>query len=152
MDQPENVASTTQSWGLSGDDAREALRQHREHLLRYANVPAMPADDSPAGADSREEPGLSVDDLPEQLQRLVRSYERDWPEVRLVPRGYIATGPTGDALPSIGLGEVPADDELVSFAVTETVMSSKSVQVRTHLFIAARVPSAVPPGPEREVG
>ena len=150
MDQPKNATPVAPSWGLSGNDAREVLRQHREHLLRYATVPPMPTDEAPARAV--EEPVLSIDDLPDQLQRLVHRYESDWPNVRLVPRGYIVTGPTGDVPAPIGLGDVPAVDELVSFAVTETVVSSDKVEVRSHLLVAARVLGSTSSSPKPQAG
>jgi hypothetical protein len=45
-------------WSIAGDQAGALLREHREQLLRYAELPAMPDVASQAVA---EPPALSLD-------------------------------------------------------------------------------------------
>jgi hypothetical protein len=144
MEHQENVRAVA-PWGLSGADARAVLREHRQQILRYADLPAMPSEESATVASAVEEHALSVDDLPQDLERLIRQYERERPGVRLEPRRYLVVGEAKEGLVTLGGGDLPDDDELVTFAITETTMSCEAVHVRSRVLIAARTPPANAP-------
>jgi hypothetical protein len=120
-------------WSIAGDQAGALLREHREQLLRYAELPAMPDVASQAVA---EPPALSLDVLPEAIQRLARDYEHGRPGVRLEPRQYLTVG---DAPVSRGAGGMPEADDLVTITVTETIATSDEIRVLSHVLVAARV-------------
>jgi hypothetical protein len=105
----------------------------------------MPSEESAAVASAVEEPALSIDDLPDDLQRLARDYQRQRPGVQLDPKRYLVIGEADKGLVASGGRDVPDDDALVSFAITETTVSCEAVHVRSRVLIAARTPPANAP-------
>lgn len=147
MSQPEPTA-TPHPWSIAGDSARMLLRLHREQMLRYSDVPTLPARDAQNNRGDtltppRESRGeLSLATVPVGLQRMVQEYERDHPGVRLAPRRFLVVGDGEHVQVGSETADLPGEDELVSLVITETALDAVRVRVRSQLLIAALVPQA----------
>jgi hypothetical protein len=141
MTVPGSTAGDGGSWPTSPMEARLLLRRQREQVLQYAEMPEMLADDQAGAVRSGVEASGRgpLPALPERLQRLVDDYQRDHPAVRLVPRTYVGVDEGGSTV--VGAADVPAEDQLVSLGITETVLDADAVRVRSHLLLAAAIPS-----------
>jgi hypothetical protein len=119
-------------WSVSGDEAAELMRLHREQLLAFEDIPTEPEEG--ARAEARRPRELTLDDLPEDIRELVGEYERSRPGVRLTPLRYITIGGPGGATVA-GAAELP-DDGLVSFVVTRTIADAERAEVTSRIFVA----------------
>jgi hypothetical protein len=135
MTEPPSSPTTASPWSVSGDEAAELMRLHREQLRAFEDIPGEPEEG--VRAEARQPAELTLDDLPEDLRRLVGEYERSRPGVRLTPLRYITIGgpggPGGAAV--AGAAELP-DDGLVSFVVTQTIADAERVEVTSRIFVA----------------
>lgn len=132
----------------SAADALQALRQYREQLLLYRDIPPLPPDDGDADEDGPSRPTaeptrepVALQDVPGQLRRLLADYERAHPEVRVVPVALFGSWEPEGELPTGRLDELPDEDEMVCFSVTETTLSASSAEVRTRTLVAAIAPT-----------
>ena len=132
MTEPPSSPRAASPWSVSGDEAAELMRLHREQLSAFEDIPGEPEEG--ARAEARQPRELSADDLPEDLRELVGEYERSRPGVRLTPLRYITIGGPGGAAVA-GAGELP-DDGLVSFVVTRTIAGADRVEVTSRIFVA----------------
>lgn len=132
MTEPPSSPTAASPWSVSGDEAAELMRLHREQLLAFEHIPTEPEEG--ARAEARQPRELTLGDLPEDLRELVGEYERSRPGVRLTPLRYITIGgPDGATV--AGAAELP-DDGLVSFVVTRTIADAERTEVTSRIFVA----------------
>lgn len=114
------------AWQTIGADARDVIRAYRREFTAQGDVMATrPVDLASA---------------PEPLMRLFHEYQASHPESDLTPVFLLSLDAAGQSL--AGYGDLPGDDEMVLFNVTETVASASIVRVYTHVLIAAACESA----------
>ena len=112
------------------------MRLHREQLLTFERVAEEHEEGRSAAA--RGAPGLSLDDIPEDLRALATEYEQSRPGVTLSPLRYITIGgPDGGNV--IGTAELP-DEGIVSFVLTRTIADVGRVDVTSRVFVASEAP------------
>jgi hypothetical protein len=128
-------------------DAREVVRQYRDQLALYLELPPLPPEDADTGEQQPPpERGVALEELPDSLRQLVADYERTHPDVRLVPLAVLRSGQAEQqALAAGSLVELPDEDSIVCFSVTETTLSAESAQVRTHTLVASLAPADAGP-------
>jgi hypothetical protein len=118
---------------VSGDEAAELMRLHRDQLLTFEDVSTEPEDGTKA--ETRRQREFTLEDLSEDLRELVREYQRSRPGAQLTPLRYITIGgPHGATV--AGAGELP-DDGLVSFVITRTIADAERAEVTSHVFVAS---------------
>jgi hypothetical protein len=132
MTEPASSPMTASPWGVSGAEAAELMRLHREQLLAFEDIPTEPEEG--ARAEARQPRELTLEDLPEDLREHVGEYERSRPGVRLTPLRYIAIGGPGGAA-VVGTAELP-DDGLVTFVVTRTIADTERAEVTSRTLVA----------------
>jgi hypothetical protein len=114
-----------QPWSVSGDEAGELMRLHRQQLIAFDRTAE---DEKEVGAD------LSLDDIPEDLRALVAEYEKSRPGVTLRPLRYITIG--GTAGPNVaGTAELP-DEGIVTFVFTRTIADGERADVTSRVLVA----------------
>jgi hypothetical protein len=119
-------------WQVTGDEAREVMRLHREQLRNYDAVPAEPPK---KGAKAKEKlPELSLDDVDEDVRKLVARYELSHPGVAIEPLRYIRVGGSEEAT-VVGAEEL-ADEGLVTFVLTETIADDERAEVASRMLVA----------------
>jgi len=131
MTEPSSSPDPAASWSVSGDEAAELMRLHREQLLAFERIPEEPE-------TARDAPDLSLDDIPEDLRALVAEYEQARPGVTLTPLRYITIGGV-DGGDVVGAAELP-DEGVVSFVLTCTVADAGRVDVTSRVFVAGATP------------
>jgi hypothetical protein len=132
MTEPPSSPTTASPWSVSGDEAAELMRLHREQLRAFEDIPRE--SEEGVRAEARQPAELTLDDLPADLRRLVGEYERSRPGVRLTPLRYITIGGPGGAAVA-GAAELP-DDGLVSFVVTQTIADADRAEVTSRILVA----------------
>ena len=120
-------------WQVTGEEARELMRLHREQLRTYDTVPAEPPKKG-AKAKKHKPPELSLDDVDEDVRKLVAQYELSHPGVGIEPLRYITVGGSEEAT-VVGAEEL-ADEGLVTFVVTETIADDERAEVTSRMFVA----------------
>src|SRR5437764_10128951 len=90
MTEPPSSPPTSSPWSVSGDEAAELMRLHREQLLAYEEIATEPEEG--AQVEARRPQELILDELPEDVRELVERYEGSRPGVKLTPLRYIAIG------------------------------------------------------------
>jgi hypothetical protein len=133
-DQP-SASATSSSWHVSGDEAAELMRLHREQLLAYEDIATEPPDEA-EGEPSRPQE-LTHDDLADDVRALVADYEQARPDVRLTPLRYITIG-SPDGTTVIGSADLP-EDGLVSLVVTRTIADAEHAEVTSRILVAQAV-------------
>jgi hypothetical protein len=119
------------AWAAPAVSASELLRLHRDQVIAYTTVP------------SPEEPGasqvapLTRADLPPDVLRLVERYEAEHQDVELTPLRYVSLGPPGESAAAAADAALPAEGEVVSLAVTESIVDAERVEVRSRVLLAA---------------
>jgi hypothetical protein len=133
MTKPPPSPAEASPWQVTGDEARELMRLHREQLRTYDGVPPEPAKKG-AKAKEGKPRELSLDDVDEDVQELVAQYERSHPGVGIAPLRYITIGGREKAT-VVGAQEL-ADDGLVTFVVTETIADDERAEVTSRMLVA----------------
>ncbi len=133
MTEPSSSPEPAAPWSVSGDEAAELMRLHREQLLAFERVAEEPE-------AARDAPDLSVDDIPEDLRALVSEYEQARPGVTLTPLRYITIG-GGEGPDVVGAAELP-DEGVVSFVLTRTVADGARVDVTSRVLVAGATPGS----------
>jgi hypothetical protein len=131
MTEPSSSQEPAAPWSVSGDEAAELMRLHREQLLAFERVAEEPE-------AARDAPDLSLDNIPEDLRALVAEYEQARPGVTLTPLRYITIGGT-DGTSVVGAAELP-DEGVVSFVLTRTIADAARVDVSSRVFVAGTTP------------
>lgn len=132
MSEPPSSRDTTSPWSVSGDEAAQLMRLHREQLLVFEEVPTQPHEG--AKAATRESRELSIGDVDADVRALVARYEGSHPGVRITPLRYITIGGREQAT-VVGTEEL-ADEGLVSFVVTETILDDGLAEVTSRMLVA----------------
>jgi hypothetical protein len=123
--------SPTSPWSVSGDEAAELIRLHREQLLAYDVSTEEPEEAKRAEAPP---PKLSLADVDEDLRELVARYQDSRPGVKLTPLRYITIGgPDGTTV--AGSAELP-DTGLVSLVITQTIVDTERADVTSRILVA----------------
>lgn len=135
----EGTVAGPSAWSMSGEAATEQLRRHRHQLRAYAAIPTDP-DAGQQEAALRSAPRLTLEELPGDIQELVRRYESAQPGVRLRLLQYLTITAEPDERAAEGIEELPDDDSLVTLVITETMLGADVVEVRSRMLIA--VPSS----------
>jgi len=158
MNQTAGEREPGSSWGVTGTEARETLRAYGAQFAAHSR-PVMPVadegdDDRETGDSARPAPTeaptletrpIDVAALPAAIVRLMQEFRDRHQGAELSPVRYLTVGDDGYAV--AGNGELPAEDDLVLFSVTETVASSGSFSVTAHVLAAESGPGGpVDPG------
>jgi hypothetical protein len=133
MAEPPPSPSEASPWQVSGDEARELMRLHREQLRAYDSVPDEPPEEG-VTAKKAERAELSLDDVGEDVRKLVAQYELSHPGVDIEALRYITVGGSEDAI-VVGVEEL-SDEELVTFVVTETIADDERAEVTSRMLVA----------------
>ncbi len=120
------------AWQMIGADARDVIRAYRREFTAQGDVAATRP--------------IDLTSVPEPLMRLFREYQASHPESELTPVFLLSLDAAGQSL--AGYGDLPGDDQMVLFSITETVASASIVRVYTHVLIAAAGEGAGGPGGE----
>lgn len=136
-----DLPASSTFWGVSGEEAVELMRLHREQIVMYEGLLAA-LEDRPE-SEARHPRELTLDDLDEKVRELLARYERSRPGIRLTPLRYITIGgPEGST--AVGSADLPHDG-LVSLMVTETIAGAERVAVTSRVLVAAAVTSREQP-------
>jgi hypothetical protein len=130
---PKPTTSVTASpWSVSGDEAAELMRLHREQLLAYDDV----STEEPEEGEKAEAPPpkLNPADVDEDLRELVARYQDSRPGVKLTPVRYITIG-APDGTTVVGSAELP-DTGLVSLVITQTIVDTERADVTSRILVA----------------
>jgi hypothetical protein len=133
MADPLPSPSEASPWQVTGEEARELMRLHREQLRSYDTVPAEPPEKG-AKAKKYEPSELSLDDVDEDVRKLVAQYALSHPGVDIEPLRYITIGGS-EAATVVGAEEL-ADERMVTFVVTETIADDERAEVRSRVLVA----------------
>jgi hypothetical protein len=128
-------------WTAPVASASELLRLHRDQVVAYT-TPYASERGAPAEAGESPVAPLGGDGLPPDIVRLVERYEAHHPDVRLTPLRYVSVGPPGESTAAAAEAALPGESDLVSLAVTESVVDAEGVEVRSRVLLAALVPRA----------
>lgn len=109
-------------------------------MLAYAAIATDPDASPDERAVRSAGPRLTIDELPSDIQELVRRYEASHPGVRLWLLQYLSISAEPDKRAAEGIDDLPDDDNLVTLAITETVVSAELVEVHSRVLIA--IPSS----------
>jgi hypothetical protein len=118
------------AWQTIGADAREVIRAYRREFAAHAEMTAIQP--------------VDLASVPEALMHLFHDYQASYPESELTPVFLLSVDAAGQSL--AGDGDLPGDDEMVLFSVTETVASASIVRVYTHVLVAAACADAAAAG------
>src|SRR4249919_3073113 len=121
-------------WGASGGNARTLLAQLRQQVMRYADVPLAPTDVGPDAGKAA--PPMSVDNLPTEMQQLVKRYEKAHQGTAVQPIRLLSVGGPDDVGAAFIDADIPSNDELVLLVLTETAVSVDHVEVRSQVLVA----------------
>ena len=108
-------------WQMIGADAREVIRAYRREFTAQEDAVATQP--------------IDLASVPEPLMRLFSEYQASHPGSELTPVFLLSLDAAGQSL--AGSGDLPGDDEMVLFNITETVASASIVRVYTYVLIAA---------------
>jgi hypothetical protein len=137
MKRKSSIPGAPAPWEVSGDRALELFWLYRQQLRAHSDVTGTTPQKKARSATPAGK-ALAAEDLPEELQRMVRHYERDHPGIRLEPLRYLTVGSPGEAKSSLAIEGLPSDNELIFLSVTETISVLERIAVRSLVLIAAR--------------
>ena len=130
---PNERNTTGKAWEVSGDRARQYIREYRAVLNGYAAVPDTVGVTTVAAPTPLK--ALTVPDLPVEMRHLLKRYEREHPGTVVQPVAYI-TGGAPDAISNtFGFTDLPPEEDLVILALTETVASAGRVEARSQVLL-----------------
>jgi hypothetical protein len=118
---------------VSGDEAAELMRLHREQVRMYDDIRTEPPEEGQK-AVMRESRELTIEEFDEDIRGLVARYESSHPGVRITPLRYVAIGGREEAT-VVGVDELP-DERLVTFVVTETILDGERAEVTSRMLVA----------------
>ena len=137
MSEPPARAEAT-PWQVTGEEARELMRLHREQLRSYDTVPSEPPKKG-TKAKKIQPAELSLDDVEEDVRKLVTRYETSYPGVTIEPLRYLKVGGIEQAT-VVGAEDLP-DEGLVPFVVSETIADDERAEVTSRMLVVRAIAS-----------
>jgi hypothetical protein len=133
-------------WTAPAATASELLRLHRDQVVAYTTTTTTTTYTGEPGAPTEggevSVTPLSRADLPPDVVRLLERYEAEHPDVRLTPLRYVSVGPPDESTAAAADAALPGERDLVSLAITESVVDAEEVEVRSRVLLAALAPRA----------